>query len=240
MVMETGIQSPSDSQQKGIRSWAPDDRPREKLIEKGKKALSDAELLAIAIGSGTSKGSAVDLAKQIMGSVSHNLAELGRLEVSDLLRFHGIGAARAAHIVAVMELGRRQRRCEGLQRKIIASSRDAFELFHPVVGDLPYEEFWILTLNRGNRIRRSIRISQGGVAGTVADPKKIFKLALEDNASALILCHNHPSGLIRPSSNDNLVTNKCRESGRFLDLPVLDHLIIAGESYFSYADEGLL
>lgn len=224
----------------GIKSWAAGDRPREKLLARGRKALTDAELMAALIGSGTADLSALDLARQILASVSNNLAEAYRLEVNDLVRFRGIGYAKAVNLVVAMELGRRQRLSEGLQKGLVTSSRDAFELMYPLIGDLAYEEFWILTLNRGNRIRRSIRVSQGGVAGTVADPKKIFRLALEDNASALILCHNHPSGMPRPSANDNLVTKKCRESGEFLDLPVLDHLIIAGESYFSYADEGLM
>jgi DNA repair protein RadC len=224
----------------GIKSWAKDDRPREKLLARGRKALTDAELLSVLIGSGTSGRSALDLARQILASVSNNLSEISVLDVKDLTRFRGIGHARAINLVAALELGRRHRLSEGLQKGLVASSRDAFELMYPLVGDLAYEEFWILTLNRGNRIRRSICVSQGGVAGTVADPKKIFRLALEDNASALILCHNHPSGLPKPSSNDHLVTRKCKDSGEFLDLPVLDHLIIAGQRYFSYADEGLL
>lgn len=225
---------------RAIKTWAADDRPREKLAARGKKALTDAELLAIVLGSGSSSESAVDLSKRVLGSVSNNLAELARLDISDFRRFKGIGQAKAIAIIAALELGRRRRMSESLQRKSITSSRDAFELMHPMIGDLSYEEFWIITLNRGNLIKRTICISQGSVAGTVADPKKIFKLALEDNASAIILCHNHPSGLIRPSANDNLVTKKCQESGKFLELPVLDHLIIAGERYFSYADEGMV
>jgi DNA repair protein RadC len=137
-------------------------------------------------------------------------------------------------------LARRRNLGESLKKGSITSSRDAFELMQPIIGDQAYEEFWIITLNRGNKIKRTICISEGSVAGTVADPKKIFKLALEDNASAIILCHNHPSGMIKPSSNDNLVTRKCQESGKFLELPVLDHIIVAGNNYFSYADEGLL
>jgi DNA repair protein RadC len=224
----------------GIKSWSPDDRPREKLLTRGQKALTDAELLAVLIGSGTADLSALGLAREILGSTSNNLAELSRLSVKELMRFRGIGQARGVSLVAAMELGRRHRLSESLRKGVVASSRDAFELMHPLIGDLAYEEFWILTLNRGNRIRRSICVSQGSVSGTVADPKKIFKLALDDNASAVILCHNHPSGMLKPSQNDNLVTKKCRASGELLDLPVLDHLIIAGESYFSYADEGLL
>ncbi len=225
---------------RGIKNWAVDDRPREKLINRSKRALTDAELLAIIIGSGTSNESAVDLSKRILGSVSNNLAELSGLSVSDLSRFKGIGPAKAINIIAALELGRRRRLGESLQRGSIVSSRDAFELIQPIIGDLAFEEFWIITLNRGNLIKRTICISEGSVAGTVADPKKIFKMALEDNASAIILCHNHPSGLVKPSSNDNMVTRKCQESGKFLELPVLDHIIVASNKYFSYADEGLL
>lgn len=225
---------------RGIKNWAVDDRPREKLMLKSCKALTDAELLAIILGSGSVEETAVDLSKRILGSVSNNLCELSRLGIKELTGFKGIGPAKAINIIAALELGRRRRLGEGLRRRSITSSRDAFEIIQPVIGDLAFEEFWIITLNRGNLVKRTICISQGSVAGTVADPKKIFKLALDDNASAIILCHNHPSGLIKPSANDNMVTRKCQESGKFLELPVLDHLIVAGEKYFSYADEGLL
>jgi DNA repair protein RadC len=225
---------------RGIKNWAVDDRPREKMISKSKKALTDAELLAIIIGSGTTDESAVDLSKRILGSVSNNLAELSGKTLSDLSRFKGIGPAKAINIIAALELGRRRSLGECLKKGSILSSRDAYELMQPIIGDLAFEEFWIITLNRGNKIKRTICISEGSVAGTVADPKKIFKLALEDNASAIILCHNHPSGNVKPSSNDNLVTRKCQESGKFLELPVLDHIIVAGSNYFSYADEGML
>ncbi len=224
----------------GIKSWAEDDRPREKLLTKSRKALSDAELLALVIGSGTARMSAVELSKMILGSVSNNLAELGKLEIPDLLRFRGIGEAKASNIIAVMELGRRRRLSEGLAKTRISCSRDAFEIMHPLIADLSCEEFWIMVLNRGNRVQRTICVSEGSVAGTVADPKKIFRLALENNASGIILCHNHPSGQLKPSPNDQRITRQCKESGTFLDLPVLDHLIVAHEQYFSFADEGLL
>lgn len=224
----------------GIKSWALDDRPREKLLSKGQASLSDAELLGIIIGSGTKEGSAVELGKKILGSVANSLSEVSRLSVSDLTRFKGIGIARAINIVAALELGRRRRFSESITRKTVTSSRDAFELMHSVLSDVVYEEFWIITLNRGNMVKRTIRISEGSVAGTVADPKKIFKLALEDNASAIILCHNHPSGAIKPSENDIRITRKCKEAGIFMELPVLDHLIIGDDSFFSFADEGLL
>jgi DNA repair protein RadC len=225
---------------KSIKAWAEHDRPREKLLEKSPKALSDAELLAIIIGSGSANESAVDLSKRILASVSNNLSELSRLGIPDLLRFKGIGHAKAINIIATLELGRRRRQSESLQRQGISSSRDAFELMQPILGDLAFEEFWVITLNRSNKVKRTICISEGGVEGTVADPKKIFKLSLEDNASAIILCHNHPSGALRPSENDIKITRKCKEAGAFLELPVLDHLIIAHEKYFSFADEGLL
>ncbi len=225
---------------KGIKGWAVDDRPREKLLSKGHQSLSDAELLAIIIGSGTREDSAVALGKMILSSVANNLIEVSRLSINDLLRFKGIGQARAINIIAALELGRRRRYSESLMRKTITSSHDAFELMHALLSDACYEEFWIITLNRGNRVKRTIRVSEGSVAGTVADPKKIFKLALEDNASALILCHNHPSGALRPSENDLRITRKCKEAGLFMELPVLDHLIIGEDKFFSFADEGLL
>ena len=223
-----------------IKQWASDDRPREKLLTKSQRALSDAELLAIVIGSGTAKQSAVELSRSIMNSVSNNLAELARLDLPALMRFRGIGTAKASNIMAVMELGRRRRFSEGLQKKTIGCSMDAFEVMQPLLGDLPYEQFWVLLLNRGNRIMKTISISEGSVSGTVADPKKIFKTALENNASAIILCHNHPSGQVRPSANDKRITQQCKEAGSFLDLPVLDHMIIASDNYYSFADEGLL
>ena len=228
------------SRLKSIKAWAEHDRPREKMLEKGQKALSDAELLAILIGSGSANESAVDLSKRILASVSNNLSELSRLEIPELTRFRGIGPAKAINIVAALELGRRRRQSESLQRQTITSSSDAFELMQPIVGDLAYEEFWVITLNRSNKVKRTLCISEGGVEGTVADPKKIFKMALEDNASGVILCHNHPSGALRPSENDVKITRKCKEAGAFLELPVLDHLIVGHETYFSFADEGLL
>ncbi|TVQ88420.1 MAG: DNA repair protein RadC [Bacteroidetes bacterium] len=224
----------------GIKSWAPDDRPREKLLSKGPMALSDGELLAILIGSGTRELSAVDLARNILASVQNSITELSRMGIKDLIGFKGIGEAKAINIAAALELGRRRRLKDSLEKKKITSSRDAFEIMHPLLSDNNYEEFWIITLNRGNLVKRTIRISEGSLAGTVADPKKIFKLALEDNASSIILCHNHPSGNISPSKKDTEITQKCKNAGLFLDMPVLDHIIIGGDSYFSFADEGLL
>ena len=225
---------------KGIKSWATDDRPREKLLIKGPMALSDGELLAILIGSGTRELSAVDLARSILASVQNSISELSRLSINELIKFKGIGEAKAINIAAALEIGRRRRLNDSLQKRKILSSRDAFEIMHPLLSDNNYEEFWIITLNRGNMVRRTIRISEGSLAGTVADPKKIFKLALEDNAASIILCHNHPSGNLTPSNKDNEITQKCKSAGLFLDLPVLDHIIIGTDNYFSFADEGLL
>ncbi len=224
----------------GIKQWARDDRPREKLLSKSQRALTDTELLAIVIGSGTARQSAVELSRNILNSVSNNLSELARLDLPALLRFKGIGTAKASNIMAVMELARRRRLSEGLQKKAIGCSMDAFEIMQPLLGDLPYEQFWVMLLNRGNRILKTVCISEGSVSGTVADPKKIFKTALEHNASSIILCHNHPSGQTTPSSNDKRITSQCSEAGAFLDLPVLDHMIITSGHYFSFADEGML
>lgn len=226
--------------QGGIKSWAADDRPREKMLTKTSKALSDAELLAIIIGSGTKDLSAVELSRHILGNVSNNLSELAKLRIHDLMRFKGIGAAKAIKIGAVMELGRRRRMYEAIRKNVILGSKDAFEVMQPLIGDLPHEEFWIITLNRNNRIHKTISVSEGSVSGTVADPKKIFRLALENNAAAIILCHNHPSGQVQPSKHDLTITKKCKESGIALDMPVLDHLIVTSDRYFSFADSGML
>ena len=223
-----------------IREWAESDRPREKLLLKGKNALSDAELLAILLGSGSKNESAVDLAKRILRESSDNLIELSKLGVSELSKFKGIGEAKAISIIAAMELGKRRRGAEALDKKKITSSSIAFEYFSSILGDNNYEAFYILLLNRSNRIIREVHISEGGFSGTVADPKKIFKIALEYNASSIILCHNHPSGNIQPSDADIKLTNKLKGAGEMLDLPVIDHIILGEEKYYSFADEGKL
>lgn len=226
--------------QSGIKSWAEDDRPREKLLAKTPAALSDVELLAILIGSGTRELSAVDLARQIYASVNQSITDLSRLTIKDMIKFKGIGEAKAINIAAALELGRRRRLKDSFARKKITSSRDTFELMHPILSDSNYEEFWIITINRGNMIKRTHRISEGSIAGTVADPKKIFKIALEDNASSIILCHNHPSGNLIPSKMDQDITQKCKNAGGFLEMPVIDHIIIGHDHYYSFADEGML
>jgi len=223
-----------------IHEWAEDDRPREKLLLKGKHSLSDAELIAILMGSGSKNESAVDLAKRILKAAKDNLIELSKLGVKDLIKFKGVGEAKAISIIAALELGKRRRREEAIEKKKIGSSVDVFEYFAGIIGDANYEAFYILLLNRANKIIREIQISEGGFSGTVADPKKIFKIALEQNASAIILCHNHPSGNIKPSDADIKLTQKLKNAGEMLDLPVIDHIILGDENYFSFADEGKL
>lgn len=224
----------------GIKSWSPEDRPREKLLLKGTSALSDAELIAILLGSGTATVSAVDLAKRIMQNVNHDLHALARLTVKDLMKVKGIGTAKAITIIAALELGRRRKDVESEERPRISGSRDAFELLKSRLQDIPHEEFWIILLNRGNRVIRKQQISQGGVAGTVADPKIIFKIALEELASGIVLAHNHPSGNLTASQADIDLTRKLKDAGKLLEIQVLDHLIIAGQKYLSFADEGIL
>jgi DNA repair protein RadC len=223
-----------------IKSWSPEDRPREKLILKGKSALSDAELIAILLGSGTTAMSAVDLAKKVLHPADNNLHELARLTVKDLTKIKGIGQAKALTIVAALELGRRRKELESNEKGKITGSRDAYDLLKSDLLDIAHEEFWVLLLNRANRVIRKSQISQGGVAGTVADPKIIFKLALDDLASGVILAHNHPSGNLTASQADLDLTKKLKEAGKLLDIQVLDHIIVAGQKYFSFADEGMM
>jgi DNA repair protein RadC len=222
-----------------ILSWAEEDRPREKLLLKGKAALSDAELIAILIGSGTRELSAVDLSKLILQSVNNNLNELAKLSINDLMKFKGIGEAKAISIAAALELGRRRKESETLKKPKIGSSSDVYESIRPYLMDLQHEQFWVLLLNRANEVIRPQQISIGGVSGTVADPKMIFKAAIEHLASAIILVHNHPSGNLTPSQADKDLTKKVKEAGRTLDIPVLDHLIFSDNGYFSFADEGI-
>lgn len=223
-----------------IKSWSPEDRPREKLLLKGTAALSDAELIAILLGSGTSTLSAVDLAKNILSSVNNNIHDLGRITATDLMKVKGIGEAKAITIIAALELGRRRKETDEEEKPKITSSRDAYLLIRPHLTDLPYEEFWVLMLNRANRVIRKHQVSQGGVAGTVADPKIIFKTALGELASGIIVAHNHPSGNLTASQADIDLTKKLKEAGRLLEIQLLDHIIVAGQKYFSFADEGLL
>ena len=223
-----------------IQSWAEEDRPREKLILKGKAALSEAELIAILINSGTVDLTAVDVAKIILKSVNHNLNDLARLSIKDLSKFRGIGEAKAISVIAALELGRRRKEQDRPIRAKVTCSRDAYNEMIPHLSDKPHEEFWILLTNRANEILRPVQISSGGISGTVADPKLIFKQAIEYLASSIILFHNHPSGNLTPSQADKDLTRKLRDAGRILDIPVLDHLIFTDKAYYSFADEGIL
>lgn len=223
-----------------IKDWAMDDRPREKLLNKGIESLSDAELIAILIGSGNRDESAVELSKRILSSYKNNLNELGKLTVADLQKFKGIGEAKAISIISALELGKRRKASEIIEKKQIKSSKDIFEIFANKLGDLPYEEFWIVILNRANKIIELKKISTGGVHGTVTDVKIIMKYAIEKTASSIIVCHNHPSGNIKPSKSDIEITNKIKKAGDFLDIPLLDHIIVSDSKYYSFTDENIL
>jgi DNA repair protein RadC len=223
-----------------IKHWSEHDRPREKLLQKGATALSDAELIAILIGSGSRKESAVSLSKRVLASVENNLNELGKLETDDLTEFKGIGEAKAVSIVAAMELARRRRNGNGRKKDRITSSISVFELMQPVLGELPHEEFWIVYVNNSNRVLQTSQLSKGGITGTLVDVRLVYKTALKLGAVAIILVHNHPSGTLKPSEADKNLTQKLKKAGESLDIKVLDHLIITEKSYFSFADENLL
>jgi DNA repair protein RadC len=230
----------SGSNNISIKNWALEDRPREKLLLKGVRSLSDTELIAILLGSGTRELSAVDLGRQLLQRTGNNLNNLGKLTVKDLMKHKGIGKAKAISIVAALELGKRRRQEENSSSLSIKSSKDVYEIFEPLVSDLPYEEFWILLLNRSNRIIGKSKISQGGVSGTVIDTKLIMKSAVENLASSIILCHNHPSGNLNPSVSDIEITDKIKAAANCLDMKLLDHVIVTDHSYYSFLDEGRL
>jgi DNA repair protein RadC len=222
-----------------IKNWSVEDRPREKLLSKGLPSLSNAELIAILIGSGNREESAVELAKRILYDVHNNLNELGRTTIEQLQRnYKGIGEAKAISIVAALELGRRRKLSDAREKQKIQSSRDIYELMHPLLGDLPHEEFWIILLNRANKVLSSQKISQGGISGTVIDTRLIMKSAIEQLASSIILCHNHPSGQKQPSEQDKAITKKLKEAGKTMDIPILDHVIVTDNGFYSFADEG--
>lgn len=223
-----------------IKDWAVEDRPREKMLQNGTRSLSDAELLAILIGSGNLSESAVELSRRILASVNNNLNELGRKEAADLKQFKGIGDAKAVNIMAALELGRRRKAQSDPDKIIITQSRDAADYFSPILGDLGHEEFWILLLSRSNAVKDKFMVSKGGLTGTVIDVRIILKTALERTSSAMILCHNHPSGNLRPSDADQKITRKIKDAASLMDIAVLDHVIIAHDRYFSFADEGML
>ncbi len=231
----------SDYQKLSIRNWAVEDRPREKLMKKGIAALSEAELLAILIGSGSRRESAVDLARKILMDANNNLHELGKTTIESLQkRYHGIGQAKAVTIVAALELGRRRQQFNPMERPQIRESKDIFAIMHPIVADLHYEEFWVLLLNQANKVITRFLLSKGGIAGTVIDVRLIMEKALYEHATALVLCHNHPSGNNKPSDADIRITQKLSDAGKILDIRVLDHLIVAENNYFSFADEGII
>ncbi|NBC07860.1 MAG: DNA repair protein RadC [Bacteroidetes bacterium] len=223
-----------------IKSWAEADRPREKLLHRGKSALSDAELLAILLGSGSAEDSAVGLAQKILSAVDNNLNELGRCSIAELIRFKGIGQAKAVTVTAAMELGRRRQLSRIADKPQVTCSRDAFDAVAPILLDLQHEEFWMLYLNRANRVMGRSRVSSGGVSGTVVDAKIVFRKALHAEASAIVLCHNHPSGSLLPSQADLDLTKKLVKAGEVVDIAVLDHLIVSERGYYSFADEGKL
>jgi len=224
----------------GIKFWAEADRPREKLLLNGRRHLTDAELIAILVGSGSKNETAVDLSKRILLFYNNDLDALGKASVKDLSKFKGIGEAKAVAVVAALELGRRRKETAGAELDRITTSAEAFDILLPVFADLNHEEFWILMLNRANCVIGKQPISKGGVTGTVADPKVIFKTALEHNATYVILAHNHPSGNLKPSQQDINMTKKMVEAGRVLDLNVLDHLIITDKLFYSFGDAGLI
>jgi len=223
-----------------ITEWAVEDRPREKLIQKGTASLSDAELLAILISSGTREKSAVDLGRELLGIANNNLNSLGKLSIADLRKLHGIGTARAVTIAAALELGRRRKLAEGPEVPQIKCSKDVADIFQPLLSDLPHEEFWILFLNRSNRVINRMKLSQGGISGTVTDVRMVMKKAIEYLASGIIVCHNHPSGNLSPSESDVKITQKIKEAGNIMDIQLLDHLIISDRDYYSFADNGLV
>lgn len=223
-----------------IKSWAEEDRPREKLLAQGRRSLSDAELIAILIGSGSRSETAVELSRRILASLDNDLEKLGKLSVSELSRFKGIGEAKAISIISAMEIGRRRRESDTARTEQITSSRDVYELLRRQFSDLNHEEFWIVLLNRSNKVLSRHLISKGGQAGTIADPKIIFQTALENHSASIILSHNHPSGNLKPSQADLQLTRKLKDAGDLLDISVLDHLIFADSGYLSFADEGLM
>jgi DNA repair protein RadC len=216
------------------------DRPREKLLALGRKSLSDAELLAILLGTGNATENAVELSKRILGAYKHDLYEAGKASLNDLCRFNGIGEVKALSIIAALELGRRRREYPEPDNFKITCSRDLFNHLHTVFEDLNHEEFWVVILNKANMVKGKFMISKGGMGGTIADPKIIFTTALQQNAASLILAHNHPSGNLNPSQEDIHITRKLIEVGKLLEMPVLDHLIVTNSGYISLADEGII
>lgn len=231
---------PKEQTSFSIKHWADEDKPREKLVQKGRSSLSDAELIAILLGSGSTGESAVKLAKRILGSVDHSLNALGKLSIKQLMQFKGVGEAKALSIAAALEIGRRRRAEAPIKLSGIQSSSHAFELLQPIMGELPHEEFWIVYLNNSNKVIHVSQLSKGGITGTLVDVRLAMKQALEIGAVALILAHNHPSGTLRPSAADKEITKKLKSAAKALDIKILDHLIITHRGYLSFADEKLI
>ena len=223
-----------------IKNWSQDDQPREKLRDKGKLTLSDAELVAILIGSGNRNESAVDLCKRILASVDNNLNVLGKVSLKHLMEFNGIGEAKAITITAALELGRRRKFEDEVKQEKITSSRDVYDIMQPVLGELSHEEFWVIYLNNSNKVLQKQQLSKGGITGTLVDVRLVLKQALEVGATALVLCHNHPSGTLKASEADKKITQKLKTAGLTLDIKVLDHIIVTEKAYFSFADETIL
>jgi len=228
-----------ETQAFSIKYWAEDDQPREKLMLKGKAALSDAELIAILIGSGSRNESAVELSKRILASTGNNLNALGKMSLKQLMEFKGIGEAKAITIAAAMEIGRRRREEEGVELKKITSSQAVFDIMQPIIGELPHEEFWVIYLNNSNKVIYKSQLSKGGITGTVVDVRIVFKTALEQNAVAIILCHNHPSGVLQASEQDKQITRQLKQAGQTMSINVLDHVIVTEKGYISFVDEGI-
>lgn len=228
------------AQNYSIKEWAADDRPREKLLSKNAQNLTDSELLAILINQGTREKNAVDLAREILSSVKYNLMELGKLGVHDLLKIRGIGKVKAIVILAALELGRRRHAVTPLDKPAVRDSREVANYLRIMLQDYTREVFAVLFLNQANRVNHFEVVSQGGITGTVADPRVILKKALEVNAVNFILCHNHPSGNLKPSRADEELTYKIREAAKFFDIKVVDHIIVSDDGYFSFADSGMM
>lgn len=223
-----------------IKNWSSDDKPREKLRRKGRSVLTNAELIAILIGSGNKQETAMQLSQRVLSSSANSLAELSRRSVEQLMQFKGIGEAKAISIVAALEIGRRIKVTTLPARRSVKNSKEVFELLYPLLGDLPHEEFWIVYLNNSHRVIRREQLSKGGITGTVVDIRLAMKKALDLGAVSLILAHNHPSGILVPSEADKEITGKLIDAAKIMDIKVLDHLIIAGDSYFSFADNKIL
>jgi DNA repair protein RadC len=223
-----------------IKSWAIEDRPREKLMLQGKEKLTDAELITILIGSGTKEESALELSKRILSSVNNNINQLASLSLEKLITFKGIGLARAISIITALELGKRRHFAQVEQKPVIKSSNDVFKIIHPIIGELEHEEFWVLFLNNSNKVISKQQLSKGGITATMVDVRLLFKRAVELTSVGIIVCHNHPSGKLSPSNSDKQLTAKVKEAGNTLDIKLLDHLIITQKEYFSFADNGLI